>query len=69
MMVDQSQYAAAMASGKIARPSSEQMRTAIKADLAFQEKQFPNSPRYGLELDPVRYRKLLARDFAKLHNA
>jgi dimethylaniline monooxygenase (N-oxide forming) len=69
MMVDQSQYAAAMASGKIARPSRDQMETAIEADLAFQEKQFPNSPRYGLELDPVRYRKLLARDFVKLHNA
>ena len=69
MMVDQSQYAAAMASGKIARPSRDQMETAIEADLAFQEKQFPNSPRYGLELDPVRYRKLLSRDFANLHNA
>jgi len=69
MMVDQAQYVAAMASGEIARPSHDQMETAIKADLAFQEKQFPNSPRYGLELDPVRYRKLLARDLAKLHNA
>lgn len=69
MMVDQSQYVAAMASGKIARPSCDEMETAIEGDLAFQEKQFPNSPRYGLELDPVRYRKLLARDFVKLHNA
>jgi len=69
MMEDQSRYAAAMASGEILRPSSNAMNEAIAADLAFQEKQFPDSPRYGLELDPVRYRKLLARDFGKLRNA
>jgi hypothetical protein len=40
------------------------MQKAIAADHAWAAKQFPDSPRYGLELDPHRYRKLLARAYA-----
>ncbi len=65
MMDDQSEYVAAVASGAIRLPSREEMHAAITGDLAFQKRQFPDSPRYGLELDPVRYRKLLARDYAR----
>lgn len=65
MMEDQSAYAAAMATGRIRRPTREMMLAAIDADLAFQRAQFPDSPRYGLELDPTRYRKLLAREHAR----
>lgn len=64
MMDDQAEYIAAVATGAVKLPSREAMQTAIRADHAWAEKQFPDSPRYGLELDPRRYRKLLARDYA-----
>ena len=65
MMDDQSEYAAAVAAGAIKLPPKEEMRAAIEADLEFQRRQFPDSPRYGLELDPVRYRKLLAGEYKR----
>jgi dimethylaniline monooxygenase (N-oxide forming) len=65
MMDDQSEYAAAIAAGAIRLPSPDEMRASIREDLAFQKAQFPDSPRYGLELDPVRYRKRLAEDFRR----
>ncbi|TWG92797.1 cation diffusion facilitator CzcD-associated flavoprotein CzcO [Mesorhizobium sp. J18] len=65
MMDDQAEYLSAIAASKIKLPSPDEMREAIRADHAFQEKQFPNSPRYGLELDPYRYRKMLARDYVR----
>ncbi|MEJ6770687.1 MAG: NAD(P)-binding domain-containing protein [Paracoccaceae bacterium] len=65
MMDDQSEYAAAIAAGAIRLPTSDAMRGAIREDLAFQKAQFPDSPRYGLELDPMRYRKRLAEDFRR----
>jgi hypothetical protein len=65
MMDDQSDYMAAVAIGAIALPDNAGVKAAIAADHAFQARQFPDSPRYGLELDPRRYRKLLARDYAK----
>jgi cation diffusion facilitator CzcD-associated flavoprotein CzcO len=64
MMDDQAQYIATMAAGAVKRPSQSEMRTAIATERAWMAKQFPNSPRYGLELDPRRYRKLLAADYA-----
>lgn len=65
MMDEQSEYVAAIASGEIKLPPSTALNQAIDEDLAFQKKQFPDSPRYGLELDPVRYRKRLAEDYKK----
>lgn len=65
MMDDQSEYTAAVASGSVQLPSTERMQQAIADDVAFQKRQFPDSPRYGLELDPKRYRKLLARDYSR----
>jgi cation diffusion facilitator CzcD-associated flavoprotein CzcO len=69
MMDDQAEYIAAIASGALAVPDREGMRAAIAADHAWAEKAYPNSPRYGLELDPVRYRKALARDYARAGRA
>jgi hypothetical protein len=46
-------------------PDQESMMRAIEADHAWAAKQFPDSPRYGLKLDPRRYRSLLARDYAR----
>lgn len=65
MMDDQSEYVAEIASGKVRLPGPAAVQQAIAADHAFAAKQFPDSPRYGLELDPWRYRKLLAREYAR----
>ncbi len=64
MMDDQAEYIAAVASGAIKLPTRDAMLAAIAEDHAFAAKQFPDSPRYGLELDPYRYRKRLARSKA-----
>jgi len=65
MMDDQAEYVAEIAAGKVKLPDAAAMQQAIADDHAFADKQFPGSPRYGLELDPWRYRKLLARDYAR----
>ncbi len=64
MMDDQAEYIAAAASGRLKLPERDGMLAAIATDHEWASKQFPESPRYALELDPVRYRKLLARDYA-----
>lgn len=65
MMDDQSEYVAAIVSGRVKLPDTEAMMKAIRADHEWAAKQFPDSPRYGLELDPHRYRRLLAREYAR----
>jgi hypothetical protein len=64
MMDHQAEYIAAAAGGRLRLPDQAGMQAAIDADFAWAETQFPDRPRYGLELDPHRYRKLLARDYA-----
>ena len=64
MMDDQAAYIATMATGVIRRPSESTMLAAIETERAWAQSQFPDSPRYGLELDPRRYRKRLALDYA-----
>jgi dimethylaniline monooxygenase (N-oxide forming) len=65
MMDDQAEYIAAIVAGEIKLPSAAEVEQAILADKAFQESMFPGTPRYALELDPLRYRKLLAQDYAR----
>ena len=65
MMDDQAEYVAAIIDGRVKLPSQESMMKAIADDHAWAARQFPDSPRYGLELDPRRYRGLLARDYAR----
>jgi cation diffusion facilitator CzcD-associated flavoprotein CzcO len=65
MMDDQAEYIASIASGALRLPSEGDMLKAMARDHAWAEKQFPDSPRYGLELDPRRYRKALAQDYAR----
>jgi dimethylaniline monooxygenase (N-oxide forming) len=65
MMDEQSEYVAAVASGAIKLPPKEDLKRSIQEDLDFQKQQFPDSPRYGLELDPVRYRKRLAAEYKR----
>jgi len=65
MMDDQAEYIAAMVSGEIRRPPPTEMLAAIETERAWARTQFPDTPRYGLELDPRRYRKRLAMDYAR----
>jgi dimethylaniline monooxygenase (N-oxide forming) len=65
MMDDQAEYIVAVASGAIKLPNKAAMEKAISDDHDWQSRQFPDSPRYGLELDPRRHRKALARDYAR----
>ena len=65
IMDDQAEYIAAMASGAIRRPTQEQMLSAIEVERTWAKTQFPDTPRYGLELDPRRYRQQLAMDYAR----
>jgi hypothetical protein len=65
MMDDQARYIAAVASGALQLPAPADMEKAIERDRAWQKQQFPDRPRYGLELDPIRYRKALARDYRR----
>jgi dimethylaniline monooxygenase (N-oxide forming) len=65
MMDEQSEYIAAIASGEIKLLDNEALKRAIQEDLDFQKAQFPDSKRYGLELDPVRYRKRLSVDYKR----
>ena len=64
MMDDQAEYIAAIAAGVLPIPAEPGMRKDIAEDHAWAGRQFPDSPRYGLELDPRRYRRKLARAFA-----
>ncbi len=65
MMDDQAEYIAALVTDAVKRPSENEMLSAIETERAWSARQFPDSPRYGLELDPRRYRKLLALDYAR----
>jgi len=65
MMDDQAEYIAAVASGAVKLPDEAGIRSAIAADHAWATKQFPDSPRYGLKLDPRRYCQALARAYAR----
>lgn len=65
MMEDQAAFIAAMATGAVNRPSQPDMTAAIATEQVWLAGQFPHSPRYGLELDPRRYRKLLARTYRR----
>ena len=65
MMDDQAEYITAIATGAVKLPDKEGMMAAVATEHAWSAKQFPGSPRYGLELDPRRYRRLLARDYRR----
>ncbi len=65
MMDDQAAFIAAVASGQLALPERAAMERSIAQEHAWQAGQFPAAPRYGLELDPRRYRKQLARDLGR----
>jgi len=65
MMDVQSEWVAALVSGRVSRPSREEMQAGMEEERRFLAKRFPQAARYGLELDPVRYRKRVARELRR----
>lgn len=65
MMDVQSRWVAALAAGEAVLPSAQQMRAEIGKDHAFVARRYPGSPRYGLELDPRRYRRQVAAELER----
>jgi dimethylaniline monooxygenase (N-oxide forming) len=61
MMDDQAKHIAALATGKYSLPDKENMLKSIEAEREHIRQHYPDSPRYGLELDPIEYRAQLAK--------
>lgn len=61
MMDVQSQWVAALVSGTVGLPSQDAMKEHIRSERRFLARNFPETERYGLELDPRRYRREIAR--------
>lgn len=59
MMDVQSQFLSAVVSGQLKLPSSAEMRADTAREFALMARRYPGSERYGLELDPHRYRNLV----------
>lgn len=64
MMDVQSRYLAALVSGDVERPSTAAMKADIRAEQRFADRRYPGAARYGLELDPFRYRKQIAAELS-----
>ena len=62
MMDDQAEWIAAIETGQVGLPSEAEMMAAIRRERAAIKKLYPDSPRYGLELDPAAYRRDLAKE-------
>lgn len=62
MMDDQAEWVAELETGHAALPDAATMDAAIDAERASIARLYPDSPRYGLELDPRAYRRSLAAE-------
>ena len=65
MMDEQSEWITALETGAATLPDETAMQAAITAERAGITRLYPDSPRYGLELDPALYRRSLARERAR----
>jgi hypothetical protein len=65
MMDVQSEWMAALISGEAGLPDTAEMRADIRREQRFLARTFPSAARYGLELDPLRYRKQVARELRR----
>lgn len=65
MMDVQSEWVAALVSGRVAPPSRAEMLAGIEEEKRFLAERFPKAARYGLELDPVRYRRRVAAELRR----
>ena len=68
MMDVQSEMMSSVVSGDTALPTPAAMHRDIALERRFTVKRFPSSARYGLELDPVRYRAQVADVFSDRQN-
>jgi hypothetical protein len=62
MMDDQAEWLTALEARELNIPTASAMMQAILREREIIRKLYPDSPRYGLELDPVPYRKSLAKE-------
>lgn len=64
MMDEQCGWLAALVGGDLVLPGRDEMHAEISAEHARQARLYPDSPRYGLELEPREYRETLRADLA-----
>ncbi len=69
MMDDQAQWIAALEAGELHLPGRDAMVRAIQKEREEKTRLYPDSPRYGLELDPRAYRKALASEVRRAAKA
>ncbi|MDO8773466.1 MAG: NAD(P)-binding domain-containing protein [Burkholderiaceae bacterium] len=62
MMDDQAEWITGLVCGDEKIPTQTQMRVVMEEEQAFLRRHYPGSARYALELDPIFYRKLMARE-------
>lgn len=62
MMDDQAKWIAAIETNEVALPTQAEMERAILAERRLVAERYPDSPRYGLELEPRDYRAGLSRE-------
>ena len=65
MMDGQAEWVAALETGELGLPAPQQMLQAIERQRETITRQYPDSPRYALELDPRMYREALAREMRR----
>lgn len=65
MMDDQAEWVAAIEAGEVAAPEDAEMKDGIARERAAIVRNYPDSPRYGLELDPREYREALALELRR----
>ena len=65
MMDDQAEWVAALETGAAELPAEAAMRRQIREERETIERLYPDSPRYGLELDPAAYRAGLAQEMRR----
>ncbi len=62
MMDDQSEWVADLVTGRASLPDAAAMQADIRRERARIKALYPDSPRYGLELDPQEYRASLSQE-------
>lgn len=65
MMDVQPEWMAALVSGEATLPDVETMRRRIQEDHAVVAQRYPGTPRYGLELEPRRYRRQIEEEMKR----
>lgn len=65
MMDDQAEWVAAIENGEVVLPTRSEMLAEIAHERREIGERYPDSPRYGLELDPPDYRRKLANEWRR----